>query len=73
MNPSDTHITRMAATFAERSPYLRATRQEAEDAWREALHFGRAEGMLEQVEENMARKGTLDPMARDAWQRAKEY
>ena len=26
MNPSDTHIGRMAETFAERTPYLRETR-----------------------------------------------
>lgn len=73
MKPSDTHIERMADTFAERSPYLRETREEAKEAWHKALEFGREEGMLTEIEAHMQRKGTVDTPTKDAWDRAREY
>lgn len=73
MKPSDTHIERMAETFAERTPFLRPSRRAAVDAWREALELGRDEGILEQIEANMERKRVLDSVARDQWDRAREY
>ncbi len=73
MKPSDTHIDRMAETFAERTPFLRPTRSEAVEAWREALELGREKGILEEIEANMRRKKVVDLIAEDAWGRAKEY
>ena len=73
MNPSDTQIARMASTFAERSPFLRPTRAQAEEVWHNALQFGRDNDMLEDIEAHMASKGTLDRVCRDAWSRAREY
>jgi hypothetical protein len=73
LKPSDTHIERMAETFAERTPFLRKSKEEATDAWREALEIGREDGVLEEMEETMRRKKLLDLPAQDAWDRAKEY
>lgn len=73
MKPSDTHIERMAETFAERTPFLRKSREQRVAAWKDALEIGREAGLLEQIEENMQRKKLVDPVARDAWERAKEY
>ena len=73
MNPSDTHIERMAEVFADRTPFLRKTHQQAVDAWRDALEIGREDGTLEQVEETMRRQGLVDVQAEDAWDRARAY
>ena len=73
MKPSDTHIERMATTFAERTPYLRKSRDEAVEAWKDALEIGREDGILDQIESNMKNKGTIDQVARDAWEQAREY
>ena len=60
MNPSDTQIERMAETFAERTPFLRRRRDEAVDAWRRALEYGREEGLLDQMEGRMKDKQLVD-------------
>jgi len=73
MKPSDTHIERMAETFAERTPFLRDTREEAKQVWVDALEIGREDGTLEQIESNMRRKGTIDQVAEDVWEQAREY
>ncbi len=73
MKPSDTHIERMAETFAERTPYLRDSREEAKEVWKEALELGRDDGMLTAIESHMKTKGTVDAVAQDAWDRAREY
>lgn len=73
MNPSDTHIERMAETFAERTPFLRRSRREAVEAWRDALEIGRDEGTLEQIEANLQRKQVADLPVQDAWDRARAY
>ena len=73
MKPSDTHIERMAETFAERTPFLRESREEAKQAWVDALEIGREDGTLDQIESNMKNKGTIDQVARDAWEQAREY
>ncbi|MCA9489171.1 MAG: hypothetical protein KC621_04595 [Myxococcales bacterium] len=75
MNPSDTHIERMAETFAERTPFLRRTRREAVDTWRDALEMAREEGTLEQIEQNMRgrSRGCEDLPVQDVWERAKAY
>ena len=73
MKPSDTHIERMAETFAERSPFLRENRTEAKAAWREALEIGRDDGMLTKIESHMKTKGTVDTVAQDVWDRARDY
>ena len=73
MNPSDTHLDRMAETFAERTPYLRETREEREQAWKKALELGRDEGILTQIESHMKAKGRVDKVAEDTWERAREY
>ncbi len=73
MKPSDTHIERMADTFAERAPYMRESKEEAKEVWRNALEFSREDGTLTQIEEHMKTKGTVDKITEDVWQRAKEY
>lgn len=73
MNPSDTHIDRMAETFAERTPYLRKSKEERVEAWKDALTYGREEGALPQIERRMKEKGVVDRVAEDAWERAREY
>jgi len=73
MKPSDTHIERMATTFAERTPYLRKSRDEAVEAWKDALEIGREDGILDDIEAHMERKGRIDAVARDTWQQAREY
>ena len=73
MNPSDTHIERMADTFAERTPYLRKNKAEAKEAWVDALEIGREDGILESIEKNMKNKELIDPIAQDIWDRAREY
>lgn len=73
MKPSDTHIERMAETFAERTPTLRRSRQAAITAWRDALEIGREQGTLDQIEANMKQKRLVDLPAQDAWDRAREY
>ncbi len=73
MHPSDTHIERMAETFAERTPYLRRTLRERIAAWRDALFIGREQGTLAQMEQHMEKKRLVDMPARDAWERAREY
>jgi hypothetical protein len=73
MNPSDTHIERMAETFAQRTPFLRRTRQEAIAAWRAALELGREAGLLGQIEQNLHEKRLADLQVQDQWDRAREY
>lgn len=73
MNPSDTHIERMAETFAERTPFLRRSRRAAVEAWREALRLGRETGQLEQIERNLEDKRLADEPVRDVWERARGY
>jgi hypothetical protein len=73
MKPSDTHIERMAETFAERTPYLRKTVEEATQAWQDAIEISREDGTLEQMEANMRNKGTIDAVAEDVWERARDY
>ena len=73
MNPSDTHIERMAETFADRTPFLRASHKEVVEAWRDALEIGREQGTLEQIEENMQKKRLKDLRAQDLWDRARAY
>ncbi len=73
MNPSDTQIERMAETFAERTPYLRRSRREAKEAWRDALEIAREDGKLDQVEQRMHDKQLVDLPVKDAWDRAREY
>jgi len=73
MKPSDTHIERMAETFAERSPYLRDSKEKAAEAWKDALEIGREDGTLTAIESHMKTKGTVDKLAQDAWDRAREY
>ena len=73
MKPSDTHIERMAETFAERTPFLRKSHQEAIAVWKDALEIGREQGLLDQIEQNMAKKQLVDLPVQDAWDRAREY
>ena len=73
MNPSDTHIERMAETFAERTPYLRRTLRERISAWRDALFIGREQGTLGQIEQTLEKKRLADLPVKDAWERAREY
>ncbi|NCG21691.1 MAG: hypothetical protein GWP91_21965 [Rhodobacterales bacterium] len=73
MKPSDTHIERMAETFAERTPFLRENHADAKEAWREALEIGRDDGMLTKIEAHMKTKGTVDAVAQDVWDQAREY
>jgi hypothetical protein len=73
MKPSDTHIDRMAETFAERTPYLRKTRGEAKTAWKDALEISRADDTMTQIESHMKTRGTVDKVAQDAWDTAREY
>ena len=73
MKPSDTHIERMAETFAERTPFLRRSHREAIAVWKEALELGREQGLLEQIEENMVKKKLVELPVQDVWDRAREY
>ena len=73
MNPSDTHIDRMAETFADRTPYLRTSREERIKVWREALELGRDEGLLTAIESHMRARGVVDKVAEDAWEQARSY
>jgi hypothetical protein len=73
MNPSDTQIERMAETFAERTPFLRRSRDEAKAAWQDALEIGREDGTLEQIEQRMHDKQLVDLPVNDAWERARAY
>jgi hypothetical protein len=73
MKPSDTHIERMAETFADRTPFLRKSHRETIEVWKEALELGREQGLLEQIEQNMARKKLVDLPVQDVWDRAREY
>lgn len=73
MNPSDTQIDRMAETFAERTPYLREGKEQRVEKWKDALKFGREEGVLTQIESHMKAKGVVDKVAEDQWDRAREY
>lgn len=73
MNPSDTHIERMAETFAERSPFLRPTRREAVETWRDALEIAREDGTLDQIEHTMKERGVADLPVQDVWDRARAY
>ncbi|MCB9684468.1 MAG: hypothetical protein H6738_05325 [Alphaproteobacteria bacterium] len=75
MNPSDTHIERMAETFAERTPFLRRTRREAVETWRDALELAREDGTLGQIEHNMKERtrGCADLPVQDVWERARAY
>ena len=73
MKPSDTHIERMAETFAERTPFLRESREQAKDAWKDALEISREDGTLTAIESHMKTKGVVDVIAKDVWDRAREY
>ena len=73
MKPSDTHIERMAETFAERTPFLRKSLGERVAVWKDALEIGREQGLLDQIERNMAKKKLVDLPVQDVWDRAREY
>ncbi len=73
MKPSDTHIERMAETFADRTPFLRKSHRETVAAWKDALEIGREQGLLEQIEQNLVKKNLADLPVQDVWDRAREY
>ena len=73
MNPTDTQTERVAETFAERTPYLRKSREEAKAAWKDALEIGRESGTLPQIERSMTEKQLADLPVQDAWDQARAY
>lgn len=72
MNPSDTHIERMAEIFAARTT-LRPTLRETKAVWRDALEIARETGELECIERNLRERRLADPLVDDAWDRARRY
>lgn len=67
MNPSDTHIERMADVFATRVSQRETPVPEARTAWRSALTYARGAGVLERLRAQMQADAPGDARLEDAW------